>query len=57
MNSSVFPVKKVNYTIESDSFDKELVFFEVWTNGSLSPAEAVQNGIQKTLALFQRFQL
>ena len=57
MNSSVFPVKKVNYTIESDSFEKELVFFEVWTNGSLSPEEAVQNGIQKTLALFQRFQL
>ena len=56
IDGTVFPVKKVNYTIEQDSFGKELVFFEVWTNGGLHPRAAVYQAIEKVLQLFQAFQ-
>lgn len=39
------PVQKVNYTVEDaridGSTDKERLILEVWTNGSLSPQEAI----------------
>lgn len=55
VHKSIFPVKKVNYTVESDSFEKELVFFEIWTNGTLSPEKALADGVLKSIELFQKF--
>lgn len=55
IDGTVFPVKKVNYTIEQDSFGKEIVFLEVWTNGGLHPRDAVFQSIEKVLKLFQVF--
>jgi DNA-directed RNA polymerase subunit alpha len=56
IDASFFPVKKVNYTIEADSFGKELVFLEIWTNGSLLPQEAIEQSLEKAVQLFQKFQ-
>jgi DNA-directed RNA polymerase alpha subunit len=56
IDGTIFPVKKVNYTIEQDSFGKEIVFFEVWTNGGLHPRDAVFQSIEKVIKLFQTFQ-
>ena len=56
IDGTVFPVKKVNYTIEQDSFGKEIVFFEVWTNGGLHPRDALFQSIEKVIKLFQTFQ-
>ena len=55
IDGSVFPVKKVNYTIEYDTFGKEVVFLEIWTNGALQPQEVLNQALEKVLALFQRF--
>jgi DNA-directed RNA polymerase alpha subunit len=56
IDGTVFPVKKVNYTIEQDSFGKESIFFEVWTNGGLHPRDAMFQSIEKVIKLFQTFQ-
>ncbi len=55
IDGTVFPVKKVNYTIEQDSFDKEIVFFEVWTNGGIHPREALFQSLEKAKKLFGKF--
>jgi DNA-directed RNA polymerase subunit alpha len=55
IGGNIFPVKKVNYTIEMDSLEKEMVFFEIWTNGALSPQEVFDFSIEKTLMIFQKF--
>ena len=56
IDGTIFPVKKVNYTIEQDSFGKEIVFFEIWTNGGLHPRDAIFQSIEKVIKLFQTFQ-
>jgi len=55
IDGTVFPVKKVNYTIENDSFDKEIVFFEVWTNGGIHPREALFEALHNAKNLFEKF--
>lgn len=57
IDGSVFPVKKVNYTIEHDSFGKELVFLEIWTNGAIHPQQVLDQAIEKMIHLFQKFQV
>lgn len=54
---SQFPVKKVNYTIQKDHFGGEQVVFEVWTNGTIHPKKAVQQGVEKMISLFQKLQI
>lgn len=56
IHGTVFPIKRINYTIEHDSFENELVFFEIWTNGAVSPQDVFHQGIEKSLQLFQKFQ-
>lgn len=52
------PVKKVNYIIEdievtrSEMERKERILFEIWTNGSVSPQEAIHEGAQRLIELF-----
>lgn len=54
---SFIPVKKVNYIIEeievnrSEMERKERILFEIWTNGSRSPQEALHEGAQRLMEL------
>ena len=51
------PIKKVNYTIESFGSESlynanQVVILEIWTNGSLSPQEAIQKTLNYLRMLF-----
>lgn len=50
------PAKKFNYTIEEKKINlgnvKEKLFIEVWTNGSISPQEAISQGANILTQLF-----
>jgi len=51
------PVTKVNYTIESVNKVKEKVYFEIWTNGSLDPRQAIHQAAKSLIHLFLPLQL
>jgi DNA-directed RNA polymerase alpha subunit len=51
------PVTKVNYTIESVNKIKEKVYFEIWTNGSLDPRQAIHQAAKSLIHLFLPLQL
>jgi DNA-directed RNA polymerase subunit alpha len=40
IDSIFMPIRKVNYSIQQENF-KETIFLEIWTNGSISPSEAL----------------
>ncbi len=50
------PVRKVNYTIEdarvNGSVEKDRLILEVWTNGSLTPQEALSQAADTLVGLF-----
>nr|YP_010851280.1 RNA polymerase a-subunit [Aphanocladia delicatula]WGH14135.1 RNA polymerase a-subunit [Aphanocladia delicatula] len=50
------PAKKFNYRIEEKKLNNttitEKLFLEVWTNGSISPQEAISQGAYKLTSLF-----
>lgn len=49
------PIHKVNYMVEQDHTSKfltERVILEIWTNGSISPRDALDIGIKKVIDLF-----
>lgn len=54
-------VNKVNYLLENCSFflfekPRERVFFEIWTNGSIHPRQAIKEAAKKLVHLFYPFQ-
>jgi DNA-directed RNA polymerase subunit alpha len=52
------PVRNANYSIYSygNGTDKEeILFFEIWTNGSLTPKEALHEASRKLIDLFSLF--
>ena len=53
------PVRKVNYTVErtrvGQQTDYERMLLEVWTNGAVSPMEAVKQAGQELVEQFFRF--
>ncbi|MBM3940276.1 MAG: DNA-directed RNA polymerase subunit alpha [SAR202 cluster bacterium] len=53
------PVRKVNYTVErtrvGQHTDFERLLLEVWTNGAISPAEAVRTAAKELVEHFFRF--
>jgi DNA-directed RNA polymerase alpha subunit len=51
------PVTKVNYTIESVNKIQEKVYFEIWTNGSLDPRQAIHQAAKALINLFLPLQL
>ena len=56
LDTIYMPVQKVNFKID-DVYDKnnnvsERVFLEVWTNGSISPDEALKSAAQVSIDLF-----
>ena len=50
------PVQKVDFKIEnvydSNNIPTERVLLDIWTNGSLTPKEALKSGVQKIIELF-----
>jgi len=58
VESTFVPVKKVNYIVEdmevtrSEMEKRERIIFEVWTNGSVSPQEAIHEGAKRLMDLF-----
>nr|WVK97336.1 RNA polymerase alpha subunit [Erodium stephanianum] len=50
------PVKNVNHSIHSyENGSHEMLFFEIWTNGSLTPKEALREASRKLINLFIPF--
>ena len=58
VESTFVPVKKVNYIVEdmevtrSEMEKRERIIFEVWTNGSVSPQEAIHEAANRLMELF-----
>ena len=56
LDTIFMPVQKVDFTIENvyDNFNNitERVFLDIWTNGSISPNEALTSAAQITIDLF-----
>lgn len=56
IDSVFMPVRKVNYTVENarvgGSLEKDRLIMEVWTNGSLTPQEALSQAAKILVDLF-----
>ena len=59
IDSSFTPVEKVNYTVENtrvgESTDYDKLIIEVWTNGTVSPQEALAEGSSILMENFSFF--
>ena len=53
IDGTLFPIKKVNFALSYTKFQKEVITFEIWTNGALNPREAIFQSVEKILGLFQ----
>jgi DNA-directed RNA polymerase subunit alpha len=57
IDSVFMPVRKVNYTVENarvgGSLEKDRLIMEVWTNGSLTPQEALSQAAKILVDLFE----
>jgi DNA-directed RNA polymerase subunit alpha len=54
---SIFsPVNQVNYIIEENSPSNHLIILEIWTNGSISPKQALFCGVTALIKLFSRLE-
>jgi len=36
------PIRQVNFSIQEHSVDGEYIYFEIWTNGSIHPLDAIK---------------
>ena len=56
LDSAFMPATKFNYKVEEKRIDthitQEKLFLEIWTNGSLSPQEAISQGANVLTQLF-----
>ena len=53
IDGTLFPIKKVNFALSYTKFQKEIITFEIWTNGSVNPRDAIFQSVEKILSLFQ----
>jgi DNA-directed RNA polymerase alpha subunit len=53
IDGTLFPIKKVNFALSYTKFQKEVVTFEIWTNGAVNPRSAIFQCVEKILNLFQ----
>ena len=60
IDSVFMPVRKVNYTVEAarvgQSLEKDRLILEIWTNGSLTPQEALSQAARILVGLFSPLQ-
>ncbi|OUS44393.1 RNA polymerase alpha subunit (chloroplast) [Ostreococcus tauri] len=45
------PIRQVNFTVQEHSVDGEYIYFEVWTNGSINPFDAVKSAAKVGMKL------
>ena len=45
------PIKQVNFSVQEHSVDGEYVYFEVWTNGSIHPFDAMKSAAKVCMKL------
>jgi len=45
------PIKQVNFSVQEHSVDGEYVYFEVWTNGSIHPFDAMKSAAKVCIKL------
>jgi DNA-directed RNA polymerase subunit alpha len=45
------PIRQVNFTVQEHSIDGEYIYFEVWTNGSINPFDAVKSAAKVCMKL------
>ena len=58
LDSFCTPVNTVNFAIQADDLsnqDRERLFLEIWTNGSIHPRQAIQSAVMSLIALFSEF--
>jgi DNA-directed RNA polymerase subunit alpha len=46
------PVRNVNFSIHSLAEEKEALILEIWTNGAITPADALREGSENLIHLF-----
>jgi DNA-directed RNA polymerase subunit alpha len=55
IDSIFMPVRKVNYTVEDvreDSVQKDRLYLEIWTDGSITPQESLSEAAEILVGLF-----
>ena len=45
------PIKQVNFSIQEHSIDGEYIYFEIWTNGSIHPFDAMKSAAKVCMKL------
>ena len=58
LDSFCTPVNRANFAIQVDDLsnqDRERLLFEIWTNGSIHPRQAIQSAVMSLIALFSEF--
>ena len=45
------PIKQVNFSIQEHSIDGEYIYFEIWTNGSIHPFDAIKSAAKVCMKL------
>nr|BBC77670.1 RNA polymerase alpha subunit [Nitzschia sp. NIES-3576] len=55
LDAVFMPVQKVNFNVEIDSNNKEKLYIDIWTNGSISPVKAFLLATEISLNTFSAF--
>lgn len=58
LDSFCTPVHRVNFAIQVDNLssqERERLLFEIWTNGSIHPRQAIQSAVMSLVTLFSEF--
>ena len=55
LNTKISPILNLNYTILQANQNKEMIIFDIWTDGSIHPALVLREAIQKLLILIIPF--
>jgi len=45
------PIRQVNFSIQEHSVDGEYIYFEIWTNGSIHPLDAIKTAAKVCMTL------
>lgn len=55
LNTKISPILNLNYTIRQTNQHKEIIIFDIWTDGSIHPSLVLREAIQKLLILYIPF--
>lgn len=55
LDTSPKPIKQVNFGIHTIAVNSEYISLEIWTNGSITPQQALEYSLEKLTGLFYNF--